>query len=106
MSSALFKEANKQLESNVIEVRRAVLEGLREGLQAAGVQDKCGELVPGLLKVVQTAAKKPLFRGNAAMALRLLLLLAKADDVAQQKLEEAKLWPSLLAKVAQLVPGP
>lgn len=103
VSPAFFKEANKQMESSVPEVRRAVMEGLREGFQAGDVLDKCTDLVPGLIKVVQTAAKKVLFRGNAAMALRMLMMLSKADDKANAKLEEAKLWPTLLGKESCLL---
>lgn len=37
------------------------------------------------------------------MALRMLMMLSKADDKANAKLEEAKLWPTLLGKVSVFV---
>eukprot|EP00286_Rhodomonas_abbreviata_P000471 CAMPEP_0181290780 /NCGR_PEP_ID=MMETSP1101-20121128/1597_1 /TAXON_ID=46948 /ORGANISM="Rhodomonas abbreviata, Strain Caron Lab Isolate" /LENGTH=707 /DNA_ID=CAMNT_0023395089 /DNA_START=13 /DNA_END=2134 /DNA_ORIENTATION=- len=103
VSAALLKEVAKQTEHNAVEVRRAALSAVREGMMQQNVHEACASLAPALVKVVQTATKKPLFRGNGAMAFRVLLMLAKADDAANNALNEAKLWAVVLSGESPLL---
>ncbi len=93
-----FKVVNKCLETGADAVRRAALRALGDATRSTGARAAAIEMVGGLVKLAQTAEKKPAYRPNALSALRLLLVLMQVDSTASTKWSEAKLWLLLLSK--------
>ena len=100
----VFKVINKCLETGSDGVRRVALQALMNAMRATGVRNAAVEMVAGLVKLTQTAEKKPAYRPNTLVALRMLLLLMQSDDgTASAKWSDAKLWDLILAKDSYIV---
>lgn len=97
-SAEVFKVLNKCLETGSDVVRRAAMQALHHAMRAGGVRSAAVEMVAGLVKVAQTADKKPAYRPNTLSALRMLLVLMQEDGTAGAKWSEAKLWQLVVGK--------
>ena len=102
-AAEVLKVMNKCLETGSDLVRRVALQALTDAMRANGVRTAAVEMVAGLIKVAQTAEKKPAYRPNTLIALRMLLLLMQVDGTAGAKWSEAKLWDLILSKDSYIV---
>jgi len=94
----VFKSLNKALETGSDCVRRAALQALGAAMRSTGVRNEAVDMVGGLVKVAQTADKKPAYRPNSLTALQLLLHLMQQHKMAADKWSDAKLWALLMSQ--------